>query len=135
MHRIVAAVVAGLLAGPVLAEGDAGKGEKGFKKCKSCHEIVSDAGDVIVKGGKTGPNLYGITGKPIASVDFKYSDSLVALGEGGETWNEENFVAWLTDPKAFLIDKTGDSKARSKMSFKLKKGGEDIYAYLVSVSQ
>ena len=58
---------------PALAGGDAAAGERGFKKCKSCHMIVSDAGDTIVKGGKTGPNLYGVAGRQAGSVDgFRY---------------------------------------------------------------
>ncbi len=137
MHRILAAAtaVAGLLAAPVMAEGDADKGEKGFKKCKSCHMIVSDAGDTIVKGGKTGPNLYGLPGRTVASADFKYGDSIISVGEAGTVWDEETFVGYVQDPKKWLIEATGDSKAKSKMAFKLKKGGEDIYAYLVSVSE
>ena len=135
MHRTAAVVLASMFAVPAMAEGDASKGEKGFKKCRACHEIKSDAGDVIVKGGKTGPNLYGIAGAPVASKDFAYSDELVALGADGTVWTEEEFVAWTTDPKAYLVEKTGNSKVKTKMSFKLKKGGEDIYAYLVSVTE
>ena len=42
------------LAAPAFAGGDADKGAKVFKKCKSCHMIQDDAGNNIVKGGKTG---------------------------------------------------------------------------------
>lgn len=132
--------VATLIAAPVLADshvsGDAAKGEKGFKKCKSCHMIVSDAGDVIFKGGKTGPNLYGVAGRAAASVEgFKYGKSLKQAGEAGLVWDEANFVAWSHDPKKFLQETLDDKKAKSKMSFKLKKGSEDIYAYLASVAK
>ena len=44
MNRIVATLIAGLIAAPAIAEGDAEAGEKAFKKCKSCHMVVSDAG-------------------------------------------------------------------------------------------
>ncbi len=68
------------LATPVLAEGDAAKGESDFKKCKACHMIVADDGTEIQKGGKTGPNLYGVVGRPVASVaDFKYGDGILEL--------------------------------------------------------
>ncbi|MGV6849340.1 MAG: c-type cytochrome [Marinibacterium sp.] len=133
MYRIVAAVIAGALACPVLAEGDAGKGEKGFKKCKSCHTIVSDAGETIVKGGKTGPNLYGLPGRVVGSTDFKYDADMKALGESGMVWDAEQFAVYVQDPTAWLREVSGNKKAKSKMSFKLKKGGEDIYAYLESV--
>ncbi|HBB82182.1 MAG TPA: cytochrome C, partial [Sulfitobacter sp.] len=42
------------------ASGDAEAGEKVFRKCKSCHMIQDDEGNDIQKGGRTGPNLYGI---------------------------------------------------------------------------
>ena len=71
------------LAAPAFAEGDAAKGEKEFGKCRSCHTIESES-EVIVKGGKTGPNLYGIVGKPLGSVEgYKYGKSIVAAGEAG----------------------------------------------------
>lgn len=136
MKRIIATALVGLLAVPAFAEGDAAKGEKGFKKCKACHAITAPDGTSIVKGGKTGPNLYGIAGRAAASAEgYKYSASLKAAGEAGLVWDEDNFVEWLKSPKDFIKKATGDSKAKTKMSFKLKKGAEDIYAYLESVAQ
>lgn len=120
------------LSAPVFA-GDAAKGEKDFKKCKSCHMIVADDGTEIVKGGKTGPNLYGVIGRTAGTADFKYGDSIVAAGAAGLVWDETNIVAYIADPKAFLVEATGDAGAKSKMSFKLAKGGEDLAAYLASV--
>ncbi len=135
MNRILATAVAGLLALPVYAEGDAEAGKKTFNKCKSCHMIADPAGEVIVKGGKTGPNLYGIAGRTAGTEEgFRYGDSLVEAGENGLVWDEETFVAYAQDPKAFLKDYLGETSAKSKMTFKLKKGGEDVYAYIVSVS-
>ncbi|MAY44087.1 Cytochrome c551 [Marinibacterium anthonyi] len=137
MHRIVATLIAGLLAAPVVAAetGDAGKGEKDFRKCKACHAIIADDGTEIVKGGKTGPNLYGVAGRAVGSTDFNYDAELVKLGEDGVVWDFDNFTAWVEDPSAWLKDKTGDSGAKSKMAFKLKKGGDDIFAYLQSVAE
>jgi cytochrome c len=122
------------LATPVFADGDAAAGEADFKKCKSCHAIVADDGTAIVKGGKTGPNLYGIIGRAAGSADFKYGDSLKAAGEAGLVWDEENLAAFVADPKEFLKEATGDDKAKTKMTFKLKKGGDDMAAYLASVA-
>ncbi|KIC09481.1 cytochrome C550 [Leisingera sp. ANG-M1] len=133
MKPLMTAAILGLLAAPAFAEGDPAKGEKGFNKCKSCHTVTSDAGDVIVKGGKTGPNLWGIAGRTAGTVEgFKYSNDLTAAGEAGLVWDEEKFVAFTTDPKKFLQAETGNSKAKSKMSFRLKKGGEDIFAFLAA---
>lgn len=135
MNRILATAFVSLLTLPAYAEGDADAGKKTFNKCKSCHQIVDPAGEVIVKGGKTGPNLYGIAGRTAGTVEgFKYGDSIVEAGENGLVWDEENFVAYAQDPKKYLKDYLDQTSAKSKMTFKLKKGAEDVYAYIVSVS-
>ncbi|MDN5786850.1 cytochrome c family protein [Pseudorhodobacter sp.] len=121
------------LTSPVFA-GDAAKGENEFKKCKACHEIVADDGTAIVKGGKTGPNLYGVVGRAAGTVEgFSYSDVMKEAGEKGLVWDEETLVKYLPDPSAFLEETSGDSAGKSKMTFKLKKGGDDVAAYLASV--
>ncbi len=110
------------------------QGAKEFNKCKACHSITAEDGTDVVKGGKIGPNLYGVIGRQVASIqDFKYGNSIAALGETGMTWDEESFVSYVQDPTAFLEEKLDDKSARSKMAFKLRKGMEDVYAYLVSV--
>lgn len=128
-------LVALVMAGPALAAGDAAKGESEFKKCKACHSIIKDDGTEIVKGGKTGPNLYGVIGRAVASTDFAYGDGIKAIGASGLVWDEALLAAYVADPTAFLKEKTGDAAAKSKMAFKLAKGGEDIAAYLASVAQ
>lgn len=133
MKFVVAAATAALLvASPATAEGDVEAGEKGFKKCKACHSVVNPDGDVLYKGGKTGPNLYGIVGRGVAAEDFKYGAGLLEAKEAGAVWTEDMLVAYVTDPKAWLSDNGYATK--SKMSFKLKKGGEDVFAYLASLS-
>jgi cytochrome c len=113
---------------PAFAEGDAAKGEKEFNKCKACHMIASDS-ETIVKGGKTGPNLYGVIGRAAGSVEgFSYSDGLAAKGAEGLVWDEEELATFLKDPNDYL-------GSRSKMTFKLAKGGEDVAAYLATFSQ
>ena len=115
------------LAMPALAQ-DAAKGEKEFNKCKACHMIASDS-ETIVKGGKIGPNLYGVIGRTMGSVeDFKYSDGFEAKAEAGEVWTEENLAVYVKDPNDFL-------GSRSKMTFKLRKGQEDVAAYLATFSE
>ncbi len=115
-------------------DGDVAAGEKEFNKCKSCHMIVADDGTEIVKGGRTGPNLYGVIGRQAGSLeDFNYGDDIVRAGEQGLVWDEEHFVTYVQDPKGFLVEYLDDKGARSKMSFRLRSGMEDVYAYLVSV--
>ncbi|MEP1765194.1 MAG: c-type cytochrome [Sulfitobacter sp.] len=128
-----------LLSAPAFADGhatgDADAGKKAFNKCKACHMIEDADGNKIVKGGRTGPNLYGLYNRVAGSTDFKYGDSIIAAGEGGLIWNEEAFTKFVADPKAFLAEVTGDNRAKSKMSFKVRKEKEatDVWAYLVSV--
>ncbi|ESW60522.1 MAG: cytochrome C550 [Rhodobacter sp. CACIA14H1] len=121
------------LAAPALAQ-DAAKGEADFKKCKACHAIVAADGTEIVKGGKTGPNLWGVVGRTVGSeADFAYSDSLKSVGEAGKVWDEAMLAAYLPDPTAWVKEQTGDAAAKSKMSFKLAKGAEDMAAYLATL--
>jgi cytochrome c len=135
-------VVAGLLAAPALAgghaSGDAAAGEKAFNQCKSCHMIEDADGNSIVKGGKTGPNLFGLPGRTAGTqADFsRYKDSLVAAGEAGLVWDEAQFSEYVADPTKFLRAYLDDSKARSGMTFKLRKEEDalNIWAYIASVS-
>ncbi len=136
------AAAATLLAAPAFADGhatgDAAEGENVFKKCKSCHMIV-DGDNEIQKGGKTGPNLYGILGRVPGSVEgFKYGKDIMKFTENGlmdDGWDEATFVAYVADPRAWLREALGDDKAKSKMTFKLKdeEDAKNLWAYLVSV--
>lgn len=134
MIRVLTATALALsLTAPAFA-GDAAKGEADFKKCKSCHSIVGADGTDIVKGGKTGPNLFGVVGRPVGSFpDFKYGDSILAANAAGLVWDEAALTAYLADPNAWLKAATGDDSAKSKMTFKLTKGGEDMAAYLATL--
>lgn len=132
---ILLAVAATAMAAPAFA-GDAAAGEDTFKKCKACHSVIAPDGTEIQKGGRTGPNLYGVIGRGVASdPDFKYGDSLAALGATGAVWDEASLAAYVADPAAYLKQALGDDAAKSKMSFKLASGGEDVAAYLASVAQ
>lgn len=138
MIRTLLTLTALSFAAPAFADGhstgDAEKGAKTFGKCKSCHMIVSDTDEVIVKGGKSGPNLYGIMGQTAGTAEgFKYGKDLVAAGEAGLVWDEASLAEYVVDPKKFLQAYLDNPKAKSRMSFRLKKGGEDVAAYLTSV--
>lgn len=133
-HILLAATVA-VLAGPALA-ADPAAGEEGFKSCKACHSVVAPDGTEIQRGGRTGPNLYGVIGRPVASdPDYRYGEGLAALGATGAVWDTASFVAYTADPAGYLKSALGDDGAKSKMSFRLDAGAEDIAAYLQSVSQ
>ena len=111
--------------------GDATKGEGVFKKCQSCHQIGEGAEN------KVGPMLNDLIGRTAGTVeDFKYGKSIVKAGEAGLVWTEEEIFAYLKDPKKYLRKKLDDKKAKSKMSFKLKKEDErqNVIAYLKTFS-
>ncbi|MBN8630445.1 MAG: c-type cytochrome [Rhodobacterales bacterium] len=127
-------VLALVLATPALA-ADPAEGEKDFKKCKSCHAIVAPDGTEIQKGGKTGPDLWGVVGRPVASFpDFKYGEGLLEVNAKGTVWDEAQIVAYLADPTAWVKATTGDDAAKSKMSFKLPNAEDaaDMAAYLAT---
>lgn len=103
----------------VLATADAGKGERVFGKCRSCHKLDGTDG--------TGPHLNGVVGRAIASSDgFSYSDALASM-DG--VWDGEALNAFLEDPKGFAPG--------TKMSFAGLRSIEDranLVAYLETVN-
>jgi cytochrome c len=112
--------VADLPIGQLMAAADPAKGAEVFKKCSSCHTIAAGGAN------GTGPNLYGIVGKPVGkhAAGFAYSSDL--SGHGGN-WDWNNLNAWLKKPKAFAEG--------TKMSFAgLSKAADraDLLAYLNS---
>ncbi|SDD19401.1 cytochrome c [Paracoccus isoporae] len=126
------------LASPAIAQnGDPAAGEKEFNKCKACHMIQNPAGEDIVKGGRTGPNLFGIVGRKFAAQeDFRYGEGLMTLAETNPdaVWDVHSLEAYVTDPTGYLAEHTGDDGARSKMTFKLTRNQGDLVAFLLSVS-
>lgn len=76
--------------GTLLAGADAARGQRSAQVCASCHTF--DAGGP----NRTGPNLHGIVGRPIAShAGFAYS---VAMAGAGGTWTYETLDRFLTSP-------------------------------------
>lgn len=123
------------LATPALADGDVEAGKKAFTLCKACHSVNPPEGDPLVKGGKVGPNLYGIIGRQVASVaDYAlYGDGIKAVGAAGMVWTVEELESYMTEPNVWIKDKTGDTSAKSKMTGKTAKNQADIIAFLQSL--
>jgi cytochrome c len=137
MRLILATLAIASLAAPALAQ-DIEAGAKTFNQCQTCHVVQNEAGEVLAgKNAKTGPNLYGLPGRVVASYpDFKYGESILALGATGAVWDEANFVEYVQDPAKYLKAKLGDDKAKSKMAFKLKKPEDaaNLWAFIASLS-
>jgi cytochrome c len=75
------------------AHADAAHGEEIAKKCQQCHNFEKGAGN------KIGPDLYGVIGRPRASVEgFSYSDALKKLGG---TWTPQEIAAFIFKPSAY----------------------------------
>ena len=117
--------------GALALDGDAAKGEGVFKKCTACHQVGPEAKNAV------GPVLNGVIGRTAGTfADYKYGKSLVEAGEAGLAWTEDELFEYLGNPKKYLRAKLDNKKAKSKMSFKLKKDEEraDVIAYLKTFS-
>ena len=68
------------------------KGKKVFGKCKACHKLEKGLNG-------TGPYLYGIVGRTIASVE-NYSYSSALTGTSG-VWSEDELSAFLLKPSKY----------------------------------
>ena len=120
----LASLIAGFLllgSQAALAEGDAARGEKIYKKCKACHSL--EAGKK-----KVGPSLAGLFGRTAGTVEgFKYS---TAMKDSGIVWDEETLDGFLTKPK--------DVVPKTRMAFpgfKKEQDRMDVIAYLKEATQ
>lgn len=105
----------------LLASADPTRGSNVAKQCQTCHTLD--------KGGpnRTGPNLWGIVGRPRASEPgFNYSAAMKAKGG---TWTIDELNAFLTNPRGYIPG--------TAMTFTgLPRGAQraDVIAYLNSLS-
>jgi cytochrome c len=108
--------------GTLLAKADPAKGQATAKACLACHNFD--------KGGpnKTGPNLWDVVERPIASHEgFSYSDDMKT--HSGDKWTYENLNKFITNPKGFV--------PKTKMTFgglKRDQQRADVLAFLRSLS-
>ncbi len=95
-------------------------GQGAFRQCSSCHEVGENASN------RTGPELNGLLGRTIGSVDgFRYSNVMRDAGEAGDTWTAEALEAFLTDPRGTM--------SGTKMAFRGVRNPEDIAAIIAYI--
>ena len=105
----------------LLASASTERGANVAKQCQACHNFAEGAGP------KIGPDLYGVVGRPVASVaGFSYSAPLKA--KGGK-WDFEALNKWLTKPSA---DVPGTAMTFAGISNEKQRA--DVIAYLDSLS-
>ena len=76
----------------ILASANSEKGAKVFSKCKACHKIADGANG-------TGPHLYNVVGREIASfTGYGYSGT---LAEMGGVWDVNALNGFLENPKKY----------------------------------
>lgn len=83
--------------GLLLASADLSAGERIARRCVACHTFN--------EGGAngTGPNLWGVMGRAVASVSgFNYSGAMSAYGSGGTEWLFENMYDYLENPRGYV---------------------------------
>lgn len=105
----------------LLAKADPKKGESDTRACQACHNFEKGAGP------KVGPPLYGVVGRPVASIaGFAYSDTLKKMG--GD-WSYDKIFDFIKNPKAM--------EPGTKMTFPGEPDAHkraDILAYLQTLS-
>lgn len=75
-------------------EADYEAGRRVFAQCRSCHTLDARAGN------RVGPNLHGLFGREIGSVEgFTYSR---IVQDANFVWTPEQLDRWLENPQTFL---------------------------------
>ena len=106
----------------LLASASAERGAQVAKQCDACHNFQEG------QGPKVGPDLYGVVGRPVASVPgFNYSAALKAKGG---TWTFDALNKWLTDPRA---DVPGTAMTFAGLTNEKQRA--DVIAYLDTLSR
>ncbi len=105
----------------LLASASVDHGAQVAKQCTICHNLQEG------QGPKVGPDLYGVVGRPVASVaSFKYSAALKAKGGA---WSFDALNKWLTDPRADV-----PGTAMTFAGIANEKQRADVVAYLNTLS-
>jgi cytochrome c len=115
--RALAVIAFAAVASAALAQ-DIAAGKTSFNKCVACHAVGEGVRN------KVGPVLNGLDGRKSGTVEgYSYSD---ANRKSGITWNKDQFVDYIKDPKA-KIPRTRKVFA----GIKDESEAADLWAFLV----
>ncbi len=104
----------------LLAAADPEKGARVFRKCTACHKLEKGANG-------TGPYLYGVVDRPLASAEGFTGYSAGMQSHGGN-WTPEALDAFLLKPSSYI--------SGTSMSFAGLRKAEDrvnLIAYLQTI--
>lgn len=102
----------------LLANANAKKGRRIFRKCRACHKLEEGKNSI-------GPSLYGVIHRDIASVDgFGYSDALAAK-EG--KWTLDELMGFIQAPQSWAPG--------TKMTFAGLKDAQDRIDVIVFLNE
>ena len=99
--RRLPALLLGLLIVPpaptsLAAEGDAGRGERVFQHCYSCHSVAANETAKL-----QGPSLFQIIDRPAGVIaGFEYSDAMHDKATDGLIWDAGTIDRYIADPDA-----------------------------------
>ena len=120
-HPLLAGLALLLAHAAAHAGGTPAKGADVYaEECGDCHSVTPGK-------NKKGPSLYGVVGRPVASV-ADYAGYSEAMKQLGGTWTVERIDAYVTQPRKLVpggkmkYDGLADAQARA-----------DLIAYLSSL--
>jgi cytochrome c len=117
MKRLTLSALAVIASSATALAQDAAAGKASFNKCLACHAVGEGAKN------KVGPILNSLDGRKSGTVEgYSYTD---ANKNSGITWNKEQFLDYIRDPKGKIPG--------TKMVFAgIKKENEaaDLWAFL-----
>ena len=92
-----------------------------FRACTRCHSYTEGA------SAKIGPNLFGVVGRPVASLpEFNYSPKIIARGG---IWDIKSLNTFFTEKKNF-----GQGSHLAFRNLKLKQDRDTLIEFLTNLS-
>jgi cytochrome c len=106
--------------GTELPKADVNAGKAVATKCQSCHDLTQGGPNM------TGPNLYGVLGRPPGShPGFAYSDGMKAFAAKQPIWDYEHINDFITGPQKYI-----DGTKMTFVGLKQRQDRINVIAYL-----